>query len=390
MNAIWTILWINAATGMLLTCALLLFRRRFSLSRWLDGVMPDSEPDACVSVIIAARNEAASIEKTLTQLSAMPEVREILVVDDASDDETLNIIQRVASCEPRVRAYSAPPLPSGWIGKSHAIHWVSQHATGEYLLFTDADIDFHDLPLGAIVKRMQLDGIDHVGGMFRFRSRSAIEKILGACYSVVSFLGLAIAARAGSGAATGAFNLLARNTYMALGGHQSIKGCIMDDVALARSVTESGHTSQFLDMSPCLSVHLFSGVRGFDRSVSRLSVSFLPGKHSAFISMLLGLFVIGYMSISAFIPFTQPESPLSPWWVAVFTYCCFSLPFHFGQSLRDSTASWSWGAPLALLLMGVIVVRSGVACLRGKRISWRNREYIHCSTRFDVTGEERL
>lgn len=384
MNAAWTILLINAVTGGVMICALLLFRRRFSLSRWLDGVTPDSEPNACVSVIIAARNEAASIEKTLTHLGALPQVREILVVDDASDDETLNVVQRVACRDPKVRAYSAPSLPSGWIGKSHAIHWVSQNANGEYLLFTDADIDFLDLPLGLIVKRMQRDGVHHVGGMFRFCSRSPIERILGACYAVVSFLGLAIAARMGGGVATGAFNLLSREAYMAFGGHQSIRGCIMDDVSLARVVSDNGYVTRFLDMSPCVAVHLFSGLTGYVRSVSRLSVSFLPGKHSPLIAMLLGLFVFIYVSFSGLGPFLFGGFTFFCSFLSIISYCLFIFPFCFGNWLTRTPMLYCAAAPIALLLMSLIVVWSGASCLMGKKIAWRNREYVHCSTRFDM------
>lgn len=380
---------LNATVGIALTAVLIGFRRRFSLAHWLRNSNSTQPSDSAeISVVIAARDEQATITGTVERLAAMPEVREILVVDDASTDETLDVIKTVAHRQPKVRVYSAPPLPPGWIGKSHALHWVSQYATGDYLLFTDADVDFDDVPLAAIIQRMRGDGIDHVGGMFRFRSTSSIEHILGSCYSVISFLALAIAAHVGSGAATGAFNLIARNTYISLNGHSSIRGRIMDDIALARAVVAGGHASQFLDMSSCVSVRLFNGFSGFIRSVSRLTISFLPSRHAVIFGMLISVGVMVYLCTVLGVPLFQLVSNKGSelcLCALVTSYGLVALPFVNGRWLTETARLWSWGAPISLLIMSLIVIQSGVARLMGRRIVWRNRRYVHCSTGCDTT-----
>jgi len=370
MNMIWTILFINAVTGILLTCSLLLFRLRFSLTRWLDGEAPDEERDAYVSVIIAARNEERSIEKTLTQLSAMPEVLEVLVVDDASDDETLNIVQRVASRVPQIQVYSAPPLPEGWIGKSHAIHWVSQYAKSAYLLFTDADIDFHDLPLGKILERMRTDGIDHVGGMFRLVLSSASEAVCGPVLGVMAFVALGFSAfRHGSG--TGAFNLVNAATYRRLGGHTDIKMHVVDDVALARMFKRRGCVSVFCDVCQHVSVRLFEGIKGYASAVSRSAVPFLG--RAAFMTLALALLGMVLSATLAVVPALVVSGHRHPFLAGLIAFSV--LPYVFAGWLYDRSFLWGLLSPVGFFIMTAVVSLAAVQCLCGMQMQWRGRVY---------------
>ena len=94
-----------------------------------------------VSVIVAARNEARNILEALDSLLglAYPEY-ELIVVDDRSDDGTGGILDGMAASEPRLKVIHVDQLPSEWLGKNHALWLGANRATGELLLFTDADI----------------------------------------------------------------------------------------------------------------------------------------------------------------------------------------------------------------------------------------------------------
>src|SRR5207245_2826583 len=110
----------------------------------LEDVPPAADADCpALSVIVPACNEAATIEPALRSLLSLdyPEL-ELIVLDDRSTDGTGEIVARTAAAEPRLRLLRVDALPPGWLGKNHALHVGSQAASGEWLLFTDADVLF--------------------------------------------------------------------------------------------------------------------------------------------------------------------------------------------------------------------------------------------------------
>ena len=105
--------------------------------RDVDG--SNKEPVRC-SVIVAARDEEARLEDTVRHLLAQRGVAvEVIVVDDRSQDRTGDILRRLASEDARVQPRRVDVLPDGWLGKCHACHLGASAATGEWILFTDAD-----------------------------------------------------------------------------------------------------------------------------------------------------------------------------------------------------------------------------------------------------------
>src|ERR1051326_8537576 len=94
-----------------------------------------------VSVIVAARNEARHIEQGLQSILAQdyPNL-EFIAVDDRSTDGTGDILDRLAKKDLRLHTVHITELPSGWLGKTHAQHVGAERATGELILFTDADV----------------------------------------------------------------------------------------------------------------------------------------------------------------------------------------------------------------------------------------------------------
>ena len=98
-----------------------------------------------VSIIVPACNEAADIEATLTRLLALEyDNYEVIAVDDRSSDQTGEIMERIAAAAPpgRLKVIRIAELPAGWMGKPHAMWSASNQATGDWLLFTDADVLF--------------------------------------------------------------------------------------------------------------------------------------------------------------------------------------------------------------------------------------------------------
>src|ERR1700692_2122771 len=92
-----------------------------------------------VSAIVPARNEEATIAPAVESLAAQPEITEIIVINDQSTDGTAAQLQHLSSRYAQLRVLETKELPAGWVGKNYAVSLGAAQATGDWLLFTDAD-----------------------------------------------------------------------------------------------------------------------------------------------------------------------------------------------------------------------------------------------------------
>src|SRR3954468_271576 len=131
--------------------------------RALRDLPPLAGPLPRVSIVIPARNEERNLEEALRSILALDyDNLEIDVVDDRSTDRTGEILDRMALADPRLRIVHVRDLPPGWLGKNHALWLGAEKATGDYLLFTDADVVMEPSTLRRAAGLMAADGLDHL------------------------------------------------------------------------------------------------------------------------------------------------------------------------------------------------------------------------------------
>ncbi len=202
-----------------------------------------------ISAIIPARNEEASIARAVESVAAQLEVGEVIVVNDQSTDRTGAILAELALRIPKLKILDAHELPSGWTGKNYAVSLGAAAATGDWLLFTDADT--YHLPGAA--RRALADATDHDAAlvsyspeqeMESFGERALIPFVFCRLSAMYSFARVNDPARPDA-AANGQFLMLRRDAYEAIGGHASVAGQILEDVALARRVKQAGYAIYF-------------------------------------------------------------------------------------------------------------------------------------------------
>ena len=132
--------------------------------RQLEDWQADAMDLPRVSILVPARNEEPHVEEALQSLLQMdyPNL-EIVAVDDRSSDGTGEILDRLAAGSPSLSVVHVAELPAGWLGKNHALAIGAGHASGEWLLFTDADVTMAPHTLRRAVSYAQQNGLDHLG-----------------------------------------------------------------------------------------------------------------------------------------------------------------------------------------------------------------------------------
>jgi len=226
---------------------------------------PDPRSRPRVSVVIPARNEEADVEATLRGVLAQEGVHvELIVINDHSTDRTGEIINRIAAEDPRVRALHDPPLKEGWLGKANAMRYGSSFATGDYIIFTDADISHKPGSFVAAVREMEESQLSLLSLLPLFVWESVWENAAAPAFllAMTNFLSGPIHDPESDDAlAIGAFIMVDAEVYRALGGHEPVKSEMLDDVTLARHFKANGERVAFRVAPQCLSVRMYTSAR---------------------------------------------------------------------------------------------------------------------------------
>lgn len=204
----------------------------------------DTTPPAetTVSVCIPARNEEAVIAHCVGGVLAQDfdGLSQVILVDDCSEDATSDRAREAANDDPRLQIIAGDGPPPGWMGKSAACWRAQKEATGEWLLFVDADVRLHPRALSVALGAARDYDADMVSWLGQLTTKSFWEHV------VMPFIGDFIALSAplkkvndpacDDCLANGQFILIRRSAYDTVGGHESIRSSVVDDVSLSRAV----------------------------------------------------------------------------------------------------------------------------------------------------------
>jgi glycosyltransferase involved in cell wall biosynthesis len=238
------LLLLAALTTLGLTAAYVDFRTGHRRLRFLNDVMP-APAGPPLSIVAAARNEAHGIETAITSLLGLDYPRlEIIIVDDRSTDETGAILERLARRHPRLKTARISELPEGWLGKNHALYLGAAEASGELLLFTDADVVFEPSTLRRAVALMEEEELDHLSAIPDVKvpglALNAFVAAFGVFFSLYARPWKARDPRSRHHVGIGAFNLIRATAYRAIGTHRAIAMRPDDDLKLGKLVKKHG------------------------------------------------------------------------------------------------------------------------------------------------------
>lgn len=198
-----------------------------------------------VSVILPARNEEMFIEKCINSLLEQDyQNYEIIAIDDMSDDNTGELIEKIAKKNSKVIHVTAGPKPEKWIGKNWACIEGFKRSSGELLLFTDADTTHTNKTISLSVDHLLSEGLDSLTVIPKMLCLDWWTKITLPVLS--TFLHTRFSAlrvndpSKKTGYFFGSFFIIKRKTYEAVGTHEGVKSEIVEDGALGRKVKEQG------------------------------------------------------------------------------------------------------------------------------------------------------
>jgi len=220
-----------------------------------------------ISVIVPARDEAARLPSLLASLAAQRHPSaELIVVDDDSRDGTADLARAAGV---RVLATGGPP--AGWTGKNYACHLGAQAATGQWLLFLDADTEMGPLALVAALGYAKREKVDGLSLFLQQRCETFWERLLLPYAYAHYFAG----ARPSAPIANGQFILIAAEAYRRCGGHAAVRGSAIDDVALARRCAATGVRLRMARGESLAAVRMYDGLPAIWNGFSKNSFRFV-------------------------------------------------------------------------------------------------------------------
>jgi chlorobactene glucosyltransferase len=339
-----------------------------------------------VSIVLPARNEAAHIDGCVGSLcaSTWPDL-EIIVVDDHSTDGTGDLARAAAAGDARVRVISAPDLPADWFGKQWACHTGARDATGDWLLFTDADTR-HGPELVARMMAMRAQrgadlfsvaGHQVMGTIWEQAVQPSVFTLILGRYGGADQLERATHPR--DVVANGQCFLMSRTWYDRIGGHVAVRQYVAEDLMLAqRTVLEGGRVSMALGILH-LSTRMYDGlaslIKGWGKNL------YAGGRHAMWggeavrkwlYPLLLLAFPFGIVG-----PFLGAALGALLSWPAMLAWgLCASLAvlssFALANILNKDPAWRAIYAPLGGLVLLIICLK---AITRGDQVQWKGREY---------------
>jgi chlorobactene glucosyltransferase len=341
-----------------------------SASQIFDGPM--------VSVLVPARNEEQNIERCLNSLRNQFYMKyEILALNDNSTDNTLEILNRIAASDGKVRVINGKPLPDDWYGKPYAMQQLAQEAKGEIMIFTDADTIHTPTSIAWAVTNMQDLKADMVSGYVGqiFHSFGEIVTVP-LMFFLTGFVIPLFVNRYTKlpwfSHAIGQFIAVRKVVFDAIGGCESFRKKTSEDVYLSRYVKNKGYNTRFLNITEHIKCQMYNNYHAAVEGIGKNICEFL-GK-SSFLLFFIMLLILIFLVLPLPLLFVCIASS-SPWtWYIVAAVGLHTLTWLF--MFLGLRLNWWYGLLWPLMFVNLIYLGlwSWFRTISGKGFLWKDRK----------------
>ena len=357
--------------------------------QWLRGIrkipvledvlktdLVDHEP--ALSIILAARDEERSVNESVESMLAQdyPGILEVIAVNDRSTDRTGEVLEELSAKHPgRLRVSNVESLPEGWLGKTHAPYTGATQATGEWLLFTDADVVFSEDCTEKAVRYATSKGLDHLTLPPEIVCRSVLLRSFVAAFTFV-FEMTQRPWRVGDPQAQeyvgiGAFNLIRKGAYERSGSYRAIRMRPDDDMKLAKLVKRHGFSQGVAYGARLISVEWHQTLPDAVRGLSKSMFSGLDYRIGATVAGMLMLLLTNVLPVFGL--FSRNTTG---------TLCrlnilsTFLLYAYRARHFRDEAPWWYFMLhPFGICVFIYAMLRSVSTTLVNGGIDWRETRY---------------
>ena len=341
-----------------------------------NPVSPSGNPR--VSIIVPARNEEEAIEQALRSLLALDyDNYEVIAVNDRSTDRTGEIMEQVAKnsgSTPALRVVHHEELPPGWLGKTHAMWTAANYATGDWLLFTDADVIFKPASLRRALAYAESEPADHVVLFPRMIMKRPGEYMMIAFFQTMFMFGhrpwKVADPSTDDHMGVGAFNLVRRRVYDAVGTYQALRMEVLDDMKLGKVVKKAGFAQRNVFGGDLISIRWARGAMGI---VNNLTKNFFAVLSFQWWRTMLSAFGLAFLNFGPFLGIWLAHGwARIPYAIALGSLFCI----YVGMSLRSAVPPYYFLLhPVSAALFIYTLLRSMILTLWNDGIVWRGTKY---------------
>src|ERR1035437_7390085 len=363
-----------------------------------------------VSIIVPARNEEEHIRGTLVQLLGLDYSNyEISAVNDRSTHRTGQIMDEVAGSErpcgagaparvpaapaaqadahqqalsavegsvraTRLKVIHIAELPAGWLGKTHAMWTAGQQASGDWLLFTDADVRFKPDSVRRAIAYAEAERADHVVLFPRMIMKRPGERMMIAFFQALFVFGhrpwKVADPKARDHMGVGAFNLVRRSVYAAMGPYRALRMEVLDDMKLGKVVKNAGFAQRNVFGEDLISLRWAKGAFGIVNNLTKNFFAVLSFQWPRTVACIVGL---GFLNLGPFLGVWMSHG----WARVPYAVALASLfAIFFGMSARVAVPAYFFFLhPVSTSLFMYTLLRSMIHTFSNDGIVWRGTKY---------------
>jgi glycosyltransferase involved in cell wall biosynthesis len=332
-----------------------------------------------VSIIVPARNEEEDIEQALSLLLALDyDNYEVIAVNDRSSDRTGEIIDRIAaspaahSC---LKVVHVTELPTLWLGKTHAMWTAGLQATGDWLLFTDADVLFKRDALRRALAYAEAEEADHVVVFPRMIMKRAGEKMMIAFFQTLFTFGhrpwKVADPDTDDHMGVGAFNMVRRSVYEVVGTYKALRMEVLDDMKLGKVIKKARFRQRNVFGEDLISIRWAKG--GAMGVVNNLTKNFFAVLSFQWWRTIASAFGLFFLNLGPFLGIGLAHGwARAPYGIALGSMFLIYL----GMSLKSSIPPYYFLLhPVSTMMFEYILLRSMFLTLRDDGVTWRGTKY---------------
>jgi hypothetical protein len=342
----------------------------------LESAAPLKDSDCPpVSILFAGRDEAEKLPGAIATMLALDyPTYEVIAVDDRSADATGAILAAAAKKDPRLKPARVDMLPPGWLGKPHALQQAYERSSGEWLVFTDADVHFAPDLLRRAIALAEKNHWEHLTllgapKMYTFGEKVALT-FFGICFLMGTKPWRANDPKSRGYTGVGAFQLIRRGAYEKMGTHRRLAMEVIDDIKLGKLVKEAGFRSGVAAGGSAVSVHWHAGLGNTIRGTTKNFFAWTGFKLWLITAQIIGTLMMFVFPVAA-LPFARG-------WELVFALIAVALPAIIGAGVAvklGAPVAYALTYPLGAVIICWMLARSTIVTLWQGGVTWRGTFY---------------